>query len=294
MARAPITVGELQRAMRAGKLDVVYQPAVDLRTGHIVAVEALVRWHEPGRGVILPTEFVPLAEQAGAIIELTDLVLHAALKQAAMWSTARWDREALPVWVNLSAKELSDPELTARVEAAIAESGTHPDQLGIEVTETAPIDDLNRAVEALRTLRATGVRVALDDFGTGYSSLAHLRSLPVDVIKIDRSFVDGVVHSPEDAAIVAGIIDMAHALHRVVVAEGVEDSTQQRALDRLGCDLGQGYLFSSPQPAHCIDILLAADRELAAAPSKTRQAAIRLPRPRGVFADTPAGWPTLS
>lgn len=291
MAREPVTMGELHRAMRAGELDLVYQPEVDLRTGHIVAVEALVRWHQPGKRVILPAEFIPLAERSGSIGELTDYVLRTALRQAAKWSAIRWDGEPLPVWVNISGTELSDPALPGRLRAAVDAAGARPGQLGIEITETSPIDDLDIAVAVLRRLHATGVRIALDDFGTGYSSLAHLKSLPVDVIKVDRGFIEGVAYSPPDAAIVAAIIDMAHALRRVVVAEGVEDSIQQRALDRLGCDLGQGYLFASPQPAHCVEILLAADRELAASPTPSRAATIQLPKPRGIFADTSQARP---
>jgi EAL domain-containing protein (putative c-di-GMP-specific phosphodiesterase class I) len=285
MALEPITLGDLQRAMRSGELDLVYQPEVDLRTGHIVAVEALVRWHRPDRRIVLPSDFIPLAESSGTIGELTEMVLKTALAQAARWSTARWDRAALPIWVNVSAVELSDSQLSGRIARLIEGSGCDPAQLGIEVTETAPIADLARAMATLQRLHSSGSRIALDDFGTGYSSLAHLRSLPVDVVKIDRSFVTDVARSAPDAAIVSAIVDLAHALRRVVVAEGVEDSIQQRALDQLGCDLGQGYLYASPQPAHCVDILLAADRDLASSPVSTRKLTIRLPQPRGVFAD---------
>jgi EAL domain-containing protein (putative c-di-GMP-specific phosphodiesterase class I) len=290
MASDPITLGELQHAIRDGELDLVYQPEVDLRTGHIAAVEALVRWSRPDRRVILPSDFIPVAEQSGAIHELTANVLETAIAQAARWSNARWDCSALPVWVNVSAIELGDAQLGDRISGALASSGAQPGQLGIEVTETAPIADLPIAVATLQRLHSAGIRIALDDFGTGYSSLAHLRTLPVDVIKVDRSFVTDVAHSVHDAAIVAAIVEMAHTMQRIVVAEGVEDSDQQHALDQLGCDLGQGYLFASPQPAHCLDILLAADRELASSPARSRSATIRLPLPRvsesrGVFAD---------
>jgi EAL domain-containing protein (putative c-di-GMP-specific phosphodiesterase class I) len=285
MASEPITVGELQHAIRSGELDLVYQPEVDLRTGHIAAVEALVRWTRPDRRVILPSDFIPLAEASGTIDELTANVLETAIAQAALWSKARWDRAALPIWVNVSATELADPQLADWISDAIKSSGVQPGQIGIEVTETAPIADLAMAVTTLQQLHHTGMRIALDDFGTGYSSLAHLRALPVDVIKIDRSFVTDVAQSVDDAAIVTAIVEMAHAMRRIVVAEGVEDSEQQGALDQLGCDLGQGYLFASPQPAHCVDILLAADRELARFPAPSRKPTIRLPQPRGAFAD---------
>lgn len=268
--------------MRQGELDLVYQPQVDLRTGHIAAVEALVRWHRPDRRVILPSEFIPLAESSGTIGELTDHVLDTALSQAARWTSARWDRAALPIWVNISAAELDDASRVDRIQRLIENAGVRPQQLGFEVTESAPIADLGRAVESLQQLRGLGARIALDDFGTGYSSLSHLRSLPADVVKIDGSFVQGITQSDADVAIVRAVVEMAQATRRVVVAEGVEDRAQQEALDQLGCDLGQGYLFSSPQPPHCVDILLDADRQLASRPARRLQPTVRLPRPRAV------------
>ncbi len=292
MATPPVTVSDLQRALRDDELELVYQPEVDLRTGHIGAVEALVRWRRPNRQVVPPDEFIPLAESSGTISALTKRVVETALTQATKWTSARWDQAALPVWVNVSAAELSDCRLGEWISDLVASAGLPRGQLGIEVTETAPIADLEEAVATLQRLHAAGIRIALDDFGTGYSSLVHLRSLPVDVVKVDRSFVTDIDRSPADAAIVTAIVEMAHAMQRIVVAEGVEDSAQQRALDRLGCDLGQGYLYASPQPARCIDILLAADRELASRPAPAPAVTIRLPRPRGVFADLRRTPPT--
>jgi EAL domain-containing protein (putative c-di-GMP-specific phosphodiesterase class I) len=182
--------------------------------------------------------------------------------------------------VNLSASELSDPQLDRRVAALLDQHGVAPSQLGIEVTETAPITDKKLALSTLYTFREMGIRLAIDDFGTGYSSLSHIKDLPVDIVKIDRRFVEGVAHETADAAIVTAVVTMAHALRRVVVAEGVEDIEQQKALNALGCDLGQGYLFSSPQPAHCVDVLLSADRDLALRPGAGRTLPIRLPMPR--------------
>jgi EAL domain-containing protein (putative c-di-GMP-specific phosphodiesterase class I) len=281
---APITVRDLQRAIHAGELDLVYQPEVDLRTGHIAAVEALVRWHHPVHGTVLPPLFVPLAERASQVGELSAIVLGTALSQAAEWSRSRWDGAPLPIWVNLSACDLAAPDLHHRVMAALEEYGVAPAQIGLEITETAPIADTTLAAVTLHALHEEGVRIAIDDFGTGYSSLSHLKELPVDVIKIDRSFVAGVAHEGADASIVAAMTEMAHALQRTVIAEGVEDSVQQRALAEVGCDLGQGYLFASPQPPRCVEILLAADRELAAYPAPAA-AELSLPQQRRRSAD---------
>ncbi|HVT66024.1 MAG TPA: EAL domain-containing protein [Mycobacteriales bacterium] len=281
---APITVRDLQRAIRARELDLVYQPEVDLRTGHIAAVEALVRWHHPVHGTVLPPLFVPLAERAGQVAELSEIVLDTALAQAAEWSRSRWDGAPLPIWLNLSACELAAADLHHRILTALDEHDVAPTQLGLEITETAPIADTALAAVTLHALHDEGIRVAIDDFGTGYSSLSHLKELPVDVVKIDRSFVAGIAHEGADASIVASITDLAHALRRTVIAEGVEDSIQQRALAELGCDLGQGYLFASPQPPRCVEILLAADRELAAYPAPAASQ-LKLPQQRRVTTD---------
>jgi EAL domain-containing protein (putative c-di-GMP-specific phosphodiesterase class I) len=279
---APITVAELHRGIDAGQLHLVYQPEVDLRSGHIAGVEALVRWRHPERGSLLPREFIPLAESSGSITDLTRTVLRLAAAQAARWHAARWDGNALPIWVNLSACDLSDAELPCHVFALLEEYGVSGAQIGIEITETAPIGRTELAAQSLYALHDLGMRIAIDDFGTGYSSLSHLRHLPVDMIKIDRSFVAGIATEADDARLVAAITETAHLLRRLVIAEGVEDVTQQEALVGLGCDLGQGYLYASPQPARCVEILLAADRELAAFPALRvgAEQSLMLPRQR--------------
>ncbi|HEX3707237.1 MAG TPA: EAL domain-containing protein [Mycobacteriales bacterium] len=286
---APFTARDLHRAIADGQLGLVYQPEVDLRTGHIAAVEALLRWRSPEAGLVLPPQLIPLAERTGQIREITEIVLRQAVAQAAAWRTARWDRGALLVWVNISARDLTDDRLLSRITGLLEEYAVAPSQLGLEITETLPIVDSRTAVSTLRTLHAMGVRIALDDFGTGYSSLMHLRALPVDVVKIDRGFIEDVTHEPQEQAIVAGIIDMVHAAPRVVVAEGIEDSIQQQVLIGLGCDLGQGYLYSSPQPAHCVEVLLFADAELAARPDGGRSALMALPRQRTMEATPELG-----
>ncbi len=254
------TATDLHRALEGEEFRVVYQPEVDLRTGHITAVEALVRWHHPERGLVPPAEFIPLAEQTGLITGIGNWVLQRALEQAAQWSTARWNRTGLLVWVNLSARQLGDADLVDQVASSLREHSVAPRQLGLEITETALLDDAEVAVAALTALHQLGVRLAVDDFGTGYSSLSYLKRLPVDAVKIDRSFIDGLAHGGDDSAIVAAVTGMARALRLTTIAEGVEEVGQLQAARRLGCDLAQGYLFSSPQPPSHVTSLLESDR----------------------------------
>jgi diguanylate cyclase (GGDEF)-like protein/PAS domain S-box-containing protein len=254
------TASDLHRALDGKEFRVVYQPEVDLRTGHIMAVEALVRWHHPERGLVPPAEFIPLAEQTGLIAGIGNWVLETAIEQAARWSTARWNRTGLLVWVNLSARQLSDAGLVDLVASLLRKHGVAAQQLGLEITETALLDDAEVAVDALTALHALGVRLAVDDFGTGYSSLSYLKRLPVDAVKVDRSFVDGLAQGGDDSAIVAAVAGMARALRLTTIAEGVEEIGQLHALRRLGCDLAQGYFFTTPQPPSHITALLEVDR----------------------------------
>jgi EAL domain-containing protein (putative c-di-GMP-specific phosphodiesterase class I) len=253
------TASDLHRALAGEEFRVVYQPEVDLRTGHITAVEALLRWHHPERGLVPPGEFIPLAEETGLIAGIGDWVLRTAIEQAARWSTARWNGSGLLVWVNLSARQLADADLVERVARTLADHGVAARQLGLEITETALLDDAETAVAMLSALHGLGVRLAVDDFGTGYSSLSYLKRLPVDAVKIDRSFVDGLALGGDDSAIVAAVTGMARALRLTTIAEGVEEVGQLQALRRLGCDLAQGYLFTTPQPPSHISALLAGD-----------------------------------
>ena len=254
------TASDLHRALDEGEFRVVYQPEVDMRTGQITAVEALVRWHHPERGLVPPAEFVPLAEQTGQISGIGEWVLDSALAQAAQWRSARYDGTALAVWVNISARQLGDPALVGTVADRLRRHGVEASQLGLEITETALLEDAEGAVTALSSLRELGVRLAVDDFGTGYSSLSYLKRLPVDAVKIDRTFVDGLAVDGDDSAIVAAVAGMARALRLTTIAEGVENLDQLRALRRLGCDLAQGYFFTTPQPPAHISRLLESDR----------------------------------
>ncbi|HEX8004620.1 MAG TPA: EAL domain-containing protein [Mycobacteriales bacterium] len=250
------TESALHEALDLGQLRVHYQPEVDLGSGEIVAAEALVRWEHPRNGLVPPDDFIPLAEETGLIGQIGQWVLREACWQAARWRDARPGGEPFVVWVNLSPRQLTR-DVVSLVASAIVESGIDPRQLGLEVTESALVADGDAAVAVLHDLKALGVRLVIDDFGTGYSSLAYLRRLPVDGVKIDRSFVANLATSPEDSAIVAAVVGMASALGLSTVAEGVENAAQLAEVVRLGCDVAQGWYFARSQPRQAFDALLA-------------------------------------
>jgi diguanylate cyclase (GGDEF)-like protein len=237
----------LHRAIERDELRVHYQPLVAMSTGDVVGVEALVRWEHPERGLLGPIEFIPTAEETGLIHELGAWVLQAACAQSAAWSAAG---RPLRMSVNLSARQCHHPDLARLVERMLQETGADPALLCLEVTETAVMDDLDTMAGVLTELKALGLTIAIDDFGTGYSSLRALQMLPVDVVKIDRSFVAELPDSDQAAAIAAAVIGLAHALGMTAVAEGIEMVAQLERLRTLGCDIGQGYYFSRPvEPA---------------------------------------------
>jgi diguanylate cyclase (GGDEF)-like protein len=239
---------ELHQAVRRDELRVRYQPQIDLRTGKLVGVEALVRWDHPTLGMLAPNEFVPLAEESGLIVEVDTWVLRKTCEQAATWLT-----EGLPpvrVAVNLSARHFQSPErLIGTIRDALGDTGLHPSLLELEVTEgLAVVED--RSAEILQRVRDLGVSISIDDFGTGYSMLGRLHRFPVDRLKIDRSFVREIVSNKAEAPIVSAIIAMARSLGIETVAEGIETLEQQIYLRNRSCDLGQGFLFSHPTEAH--------------------------------------------
>ncbi len=231
---------DLRHAIAAGRLSVHYQPLLG-RDGGIVAVEALVRWPHPERGMLLPGEFIPLAEETGLIVPLGNWVLNRATDQVAAWRQSL--APTLQLCVNVSAKQLMREGWSATVTDALAQSGLAPSALCLEITETALLRDLSTLAASYRELRDAGIRLAIDDFGTGYSSLVYLRDIQADVLKLDRLFVGGLVCDERDSAIVQSLIDRAHALGMKAVAEGVEEVEQARALQRMGCDLFQGFLW---------------------------------------------------
>ena len=235
---------QLRRAIEDQQLVVHYQPLIDLAHGGVLqSVEALVRWSHPDRGLLAPAEFIPIAEDTGLMVALGGWVIEEACRQAIAWNGAD-----LPVNVNLSARQLTDPSLPEHVARILATTGLAPERLRLEVTESAVMEDVVDAARCLSSLRELGVRVGIDDFGTGHSALAYLRQLPLDFLKIDRSFVTLLGSNGRDEAIVRAIVDMAHALGLEAVAEGVETATQHAAVVRLGCDVAQGWYLGRPGP----------------------------------------------
>jgi diguanylate cyclase (GGDEF)-like protein len=240
-------VSELRDAIRAGDLELWYQPKAELATGAVRCVEALVRWRHAERGLVLPDDFIPVAEQTGLIDPLTDWVLDEALRQHLAW---RAHGLQLGVAINVSTRSLRRETFERDVREALRRYDVDPAWLTLEITESAMLEDPEGAGLRLRTLRAIGVRVSVDDFGTGYSSLANLKNLPVDEVKIDKSFVRHLSREGDDAAIVEAVVHLVHRLGLAVVAEGVEDEVALQLLQRMGCDSAQGYLLSRPVPAH--------------------------------------------
>lgn len=237
-------INALVGALGRDELYLDYQPQFSLTDRRLTGFEALLRWRHPGAGIIAPDRFVPLAEETGLIVPIGRWVIEQACHQGALWATSQ---PSLTVSVNLSARQLRDAGLVGDVRAALSSSGLRPDRLVLEVTESVLMDDAGRGREVLAELKAAGIKLAIDDFGTGYSSLTYLRQLPVDILKIDKSFVDPLRDlDGEGPAFVATIIALAHDLGLATVAEGLEHSEQQAALTRLGCDQAQGYLLGRP------------------------------------------------
>jgi diguanylate cyclase (GGDEF)-like protein/PAS domain S-box-containing protein len=238
---------DLRRALARGEIALVYQPQVNLRTGRIVGVEALMRWHHPRLGLVPPSTFIPIAEESGLISGLGAWALRTACH-----AMMAWDGSSLGpprIAVNVSPRQLQHDDLAGIVALVLAESGLAASRLELELTETALLPDDEKVAETLARLRALGVGLALDDFGTGYSSLSHLRQYPIQRLKMDRSFVRGIMTSRGDAAVAQAIIDLARELNLAVVAEGVETAEQLAVLRSLGCEEGQGFLIGRPLPA---------------------------------------------
>jgi len=239
---------DLRRAIAAGELDVSYQPIIELATGRPRAVEALARWNHPERGAISPGVFVPVAERTGLIGELGRHVLGTACRQLVRWREELPGMEDLWVSVNVSAHQIGSGELPGDVKDALRDSGLPPCALALEVIESAIMEETDAPGPLLALLRGLGVRVILDDFGTGYSSLSYLRRLPVDGLKLDRSFIDGVGH-PDAATVLEAILGLTSRLGLLVIAEGVETHEHAERLRDLGCQLAQGYMLARPLPA---------------------------------------------
>jgi diguanylate cyclase (GGDEF)-like protein len=237
----------LRRALERQEFEVYYQPRVDINTGGVVGMEALVRWQHPEMGLVLPSEFIPLAEDTGLIVPIGEWVLRTACAQAVAWQKA--GSAPLSLAVNLSARQFQQPNLAGVVARVLQEVGLDSHYLDLELTESSIMKNAEAAVRSLGALKEMGVKIAIDDFGTGYSSLGYLKRLPIDMLKIDRSFVRDVATDADDASLVMSIITLAHNLRLRVIAEGVETEEQRRFLHLLRCDEWQGYLLSQPVPA---------------------------------------------
>jgi len=244
------TEHSLHRALERRELRLFYQPVVEISGNRAVGVEALLRWEHPEQGLVAPNRFIPVAEESGLIIPIGAWVLYEACRQLCMWQANRWGGPRGAVEVNLSARQIDHPEIITTVERILEETGLAPANLTLEITESALMNDAASALRVLRALKDLGVMLAIDDFGTGYSSLSHLQRFPLDILKIDKSFVDELGAGRGGAEIVAAVVKLAHALDLQVIAEGVETERQLDALQHLGCDFAQGYLFSRPVPAH--------------------------------------------
>ena len=256
------TANALRRGVARGELVVHYQPQVDITSARVVGLEALVRWNHPQRGLLMPHHFIPLAEETGIIVSLGARVLTTACLQLTEWTRRSAAPESLTMSVNLAARQLLASDLAKVVADALEESGLDPTQLCLEITESVLLDDGEASARALRELKALGVRIGVDDFGTGFSGLTYLKRFPVDVLKIDRSFVAGLGKQREDRAIVASVIDLAHAFGLTTVAEGVETPDQLAELRSLGCERAQGYLWSPAMAATVAEEWLAAHRRV--------------------------------
>jgi len=237
----------LRHAIDRGEFVLHYQPQLDVRSESIVGVEALIRWEKPGDGMVSPDDFIPLLEETGLIVPVGEWVLRTACTQAVNWVSLQ--PTPIRMAVNLSARQFADPELAARIEQILKETGCPPELLDVEITESMIMHNANAAVAVMQRLRALGIRVAIDDFGTGYSSLSYLKRFPIHTLKVDRSFIRDITEDPDDAAIVQSVVAMAHALKLEVIAEGVETPAQAAFLRGCECDALQGYLYAAPMSA---------------------------------------------
>jgi diguanylate cyclase (GGDEF)-like protein len=245
---------DLDRALKLDQFFMLYQPIFDLSSHEVISVEALIRWRHPTRGVIDPSRFVPLAEETGLITPIGQWVFDQVCRQATEWAS-RGHRVGLTV--NVSAFQLGQSGFVQDVRRTLEKSGVEPSSITLEITETTLMQYMPATCERLRELKAIGVRLAIDDFGTGYASLSSLQSMPVDIVKVDQSFIAALGGGPQSRDLLKGILDIARSLSLSVIAEGIEDYNQLSTLEQLGCQMAQGFLLGNPVPSEDIEILLA-------------------------------------
>jgi diguanylate cyclase (GGDEF)-like protein/PAS domain S-box-containing protein len=249
-------LADLRHAVARHELVLAYQPVVEIATGRLRSVEALVRWRHPQRGLVPPMDFVPLAEESGLILEIGTWVLRTACEQAADWRRMLAPGARFGVAVNISGQQLKAPGFVQTVRETMSNAGVRPEDLVLEMTESTLMEESEASLYTLRGLRSLGVKLAIDDFGTGYSSLSYLRQFPVDILKIDKAFVEGIDRGPEESAVARAVLRLGQTMHLTTVAEGIETESQRRTLVELSCPLGQGYLFSRPVSRDAITDLL--------------------------------------
>jgi EAL domain-containing protein (putative c-di-GMP-specific phosphodiesterase class I) len=255
---------ELPRALENGELRVFYQPIVSLAAGRVVGVEALVRWQHPSRGLLPPGQFISLAEETGLIVDLGRWVLDRACRQVRDWQLTVPEAEGLYVSVNVSIKQLHEPSFPREVAEILARTAMPAEALVLEITEGLLADDRDALVRQLRALKSLGLRIAVDDFGTGYSGLSHLQQLPIDILKIDKSFIDELSTDNQGTNLVQGIINLGESLALDVVAEGIEESEQADQLRAMRSKHGQGFFFSRPMNPDAVRALLSSTLQLPA------------------------------
>ncbi len=257
---------ELRKALDGEGLCLYYQPECDVETGQLDGFEALIRWQHPEHGVMAPDRFIPLAEETGLIVPLGRWVLGEAFDQAVRWTRDHPAARPMTISVNVSAVQLKAPTIVADVGEELRRSRIDPALVVLEVTESSFIESSAEIIDTLHALKALGVRLAIDDFGTGYTSIGSLQSMPVDILKIDKSFIDASDDGAHGYELLEAIVNIGHVLSQITVAEGIEQHKQLAMASRLGCNLAQGYLFGRPQPAAEAGILLAGHRSALASP----------------------------
>jgi sensor c-di-GMP phosphodiesterase-like protein len=245
--RHHLLFGKLREALQKQQLQVHYQAQIDLASGRVVGAEALARWHDPNTGMVPPSVFIPVAEESGLIRLLTTWLVAECMRECAHWRSTGLE---LDISINLSARNLLDPELMGVLQAGLTDTGLLPQHVNLEITESCFMASPERAMEVIQRIHDMGFKLSIDDFGTGYSSLSYMKSLPIDELKIDQSFVRNLLSNPGDQAIVSSTIELAHNLRLSVVAEGIEDADTADWLQTRGCDIGQGFCFARPLPAN--------------------------------------------